>query len=202
MIAQSPDDARTIPTLPFVDQGARDASFSAFRKQLLGIIDRHDVPALLEAVHPEIKNTFGDDNGIEAFRRLRRPNAKNTSLWKELRSVLTLGGTFEGPGVFVAPYVFSTWPSDRDALEHMALIGDGVRVRAAPRANARVLTVLSRAILGPGAAAADVGWTSVALPDGRTGFVSSDLVRDPIDYRAYFVRSNGRWQMTVFIAGD
>jgi hypothetical protein len=42
----------------------------------------------------------------------------------------------------------------------------------------------------------------VRLPDGRAGFVDSRFVRSPIDYRAAFARIDGRWQMTLFLAGD
>ena len=45
-------------------------------------------------------------------------------------------------------------------------------------------------------------WTALVLPDGRRGYVASRLVRSPIDYRAFFARSDGRWLMTLFIAGD
>jgi hypothetical protein len=38
--------------------------------------------------------------------------------------------------------------------------------------------------------------------DGKTGYVTSRLVRSPIDYRAMFNKIGGRWQMTFFAAGD
>jgi hypothetical protein len=34
------------------------------------------------------------------------------------------------------------------------------------------------------------------------GFVALQYIRSPVDYRAYFQKSGGRWRMTLFIAGD
>ena len=48
----------------------------------------------------------------------------------------------------------------------------------------------------------DESWRAVRLPDGRAGFVDRRYLRSPIDYRAAFARIDGRWQMTLFLAGD
>lgn len=196
--------AQALPALRPVDDGPQDHDFLTFRAGLRQTVERRDTSSLLEVVHPGIRNSFGDDDGIDAFRRRWRPDEPDSELWQELGSVLALGGTFDTPDVFVAPYVFSRWPREFDAFAHVVLVGADVRLRTAPDSQARVSAVLSYAILRLGG---DRGypqrpWTSVQLPDGRSGFVSSDLVRSPIDYRAYFVRSAGRWKLTVLIAGD
>jgi hypothetical protein len=36
----------------------------------------------------------------------------------------------------------------------------------------------------------------------RHGYVASRLARSPLDYRAIFTRAAGRWQLTMFLAGD
>jgi hypothetical protein len=45
-------------------------------------------------------------------------------------------------------------------------------------------------------------WLSVHLADGSTGYIDERYVRSPISYRAYFERMDGRWVLTMFIAGD
>ncbi len=40
------------------------------------------------------------------------------------------------------------------------------------------------------------------LADGTAGYISSRYVRSPIDYRAYFSKEGGRWQMMMLLAGD
>ena len=87
------------------------------------------------------------------------------------------------------PPMFSRWPDSFDAFDHVAVIGPNVRVRSAPAPQASVLTALSFAVLRLGG---DRGypqrpWTAIVLPDGRHGFVAAELVRSPIDSRAYFV---------------
>lgn len=185
------------------DEGMRSPDFVAFRTGLRQAIARRDVPALLRVVHPNIKNTFGDDNGIDAFKRRWRLDRADSKVWSELGAVLALGGSFQDPDQFVAPYVYSKWPEALDAFDHVALVGSNVRVREAPGTNARILAMLSHAILrlkGPGSTSES--WTAVVLPDGRAGYVASRLVRSPIGYRAFFARTEGRWLMTMFVAGD
>jgi hypothetical protein len=187
-----------------VDEAARQPDFLSFRNSLQAAVAERDVEALLRCVHPDIRNTFGDDNGIEAFRRLWRLDEPDSELWAELGAVLRLGGTFDGPDSFVAPYVFSLWPGEFDAFDHVAVIGSRVRVRSSATTQSAILTTLNYSILRLGG---DRGypqrpWTSVILPDGRAGFVAAHLVRSPVDYRAYFVRTDGRWLLTLFVAGD
>lgn len=204
VLLQPLSTAAAFPIIEPVDEAARQPDFLSFRNSLQAAVAERDVEVLLRSVHPDIRNTFGDDNGIEAFRRLWRLDEPDSDLWAELGTVLRLGGTFEGPDSFVAPYVFSHWRGEFDAFDHVAVIGSTVRVRSAPTTESAILTTLSYQILRLGG---DRGypqrpWTAVLLPDGREGFVAASLVRSPVDYRAYFVRTDERWQMTLFVAGD
>ena len=46
-------------------------------------------------------------------------------------------------------------------------------------------------------------WLPVSLADGRDGFVRHEDVRSLLDYRAAFRKGDdGRWRMTLFVAGD
>ena len=68
---------------------------------------------------------------------------------------------------------------------------------------AQPLASLDYGIVAAGAAQPeDESWRAVRLPDGRAGFVDRRYLRSPIDYRAAFARIDGRWQMTLFLAGD
>lgn len=51
-------------------------------------------------------------------------------------------------------------------------------------------------------AAPSEDWVAVALANGQTGDVAERLARSPLACRATFEHSGGRWQMTMFIAGD
>ena len=67
--------------------------------------------------------------------------------WEILGALLSLGGGWEGADVFIAPYVSAAWPQERDSLEERAIVGTRVRVRAEPRPDAAVLTVLTECIV-------------------------------------------------------
>lgn len=191
-------------TLLPVDEAATRPEFFSFRAQLQEAVARHDVDAVMAVVHPNIKASFGGDDGIEAFRRMWRPADPDSALWSTLAAVLALGGSFQGAQTFVAPYTFSRWPEKYDSFEHVALVAADVRIREAPRADAAVLATLSFAILplAPSASGRDEQWTAVRLAPNRTGYVAARLARSPIGYRAIFSRENGRWLLTMFLAGD
>ncbi len=197
------------PELLPVDEASLRPEFFTFRAHLQAAIARRDWPALLAVVHPRIRNSFGPDDGIETFREEWQAGRPESRVWEVLGAVLALGGSFDQAGNFMAPYVYSRWPSELDSFEHVAVIGSRVRVRSAPRADADVIAALSYAIL-PRPPRADESipaadrdqWTAVTLAGGRAGFIASAYVRSPGDYRAIFAEEGGRWRMMAFIAGD
>jgi hypothetical protein len=194
--------AQNVRVLKPFDEAPQNPDFLAFRTRLKTIVAKHDTKALLEIMDPSIRASFGSDSGISAFVAMWTPDEPDSKLWKELGTVLELGGTFAGPTIFTAPYTFSRWPNDVDSFDFMAVIGANVRIRTQPGADAPVLASVSYAILENDLAAKEVeGWTAVKF-DGKRGYVSSQYIRSPIDYRARFEYANGRWRMVFFLAGD
>jgi hypothetical protein len=191
-----------------VDEASQQADFFTFRAHLQAAIARHDSVAVLSVVYVNIRNTFGGENGREAFARLWRLESPDTELWGKLGSALALGGTFETNGTFVAPYTFSRWPATFDAFDHVVITGSRVRVHAAPLQDSGTLGFLSFAVVPvprearPPTADQARRWIAVRLLDRRTGYVASQYVRSPIDYRAIFARVGDEWQLVTFIAGD
>jgi hypothetical protein len=204
-IATSASRVNTPQLLP-TDQATLRPDFFSFRARLQTAIARRDHDTVLAIVDPVIKNSFGGDDGIEEFRKGWRPEAADSTLWSELGEVLALGGTFDTPRTtFTAPYVFSRWPGDYDAFEHVAIISADVRVRSAPRADAPPITALSFAIIPTAPSDLHVGadvFTAVRLDGRRVGYVASAFVRSPIDYRAIFELKDEGWRMVSFLAGD
>lgn len=186
-----------------VDQAATQPDFFSFRAQLIASLARRDVPALLEVVHKNIKNSFGGNDGIDEFKGMWTLDQPDSRLWEQLAKVLALGGTFSGDGSFTAPYTFSRWPDSVDAFSHVAIIGNSVRARSAASRTAQTVASLSYAIVEQvEPKTPDDDWVRVRLPGGAMGYVDQRYVRSPIDYRAIFTKDRGRWQMTVFVAGD
>lgn len=188
-----------------VDEAATQPDFFAFRAELITAVARRDAAAILAVVDPDVRNSFGGDDGIEGFRKKWRLEEPDSGFWQEFGTVLALGGTFEGPDRFVAPYTFARWPDGVDSFEHLAVVGSGVSARAAPRDDLPAMARVDFAIvrMGPGGYVIDSApWQGVVLPDGRQAHVRSDSVRSPIDYRASFMRRQGTWRLLMFLAGD
>ena len=192
-----------------VDEGSKDPSFKAFRNQLIEAVKERNTRFLLRVLHPKIRLSFGGDAGAKDFVKLWKPDSKDSELWNELSTILSLGGTFstsEGKRTFWAPYTFSTFPDDLDAFEYAPITAENVRVRSQPKTTARIVTFLSydivKATFPNESNQEDPGWVKVIVPDGRNGYVASRYVRSPIDYRLCFERVRGKWLITAFIAGD
>jgi hypothetical protein len=190
-------------TLPPVDQATQQPDFLSFRTQLLAALARRDRDAVLAVVHADIKNSFGGNDGRKEFTEIWQLDSTDSALWSTLTTVLSLGGSFSSEDSFAAPYVFSEWPSDIDAFENIAVVARSVRVRTGPSTASAVVGRVSHAIvaLGP-VKGSNSSWLPVRLPDGKTGFMSKRFLRSSVDYRALFQKRDGRWQMTMLLAGD
>jgi hypothetical protein len=205
LAAGAPQSQQLLP----VDEGPRDASFARFRQKLLAAARQRDRQAIWSIVDPRIEWSFGADNGKPGFMQ-HWTEARRGALEAELIRVLSLGGTFSNKGEFWAPYVFSRWPDRYDAFEYQVITGKNVNVRQRPSGDSPVVATLSYDIVKPApdpptAAPSPVGphgWVQIITPSGTRGFVADQYIRSPIDYRAGFKKSRGRWRMTFFVAGD
>ena len=202
--------AAQVGTLLPVDEAAVDPSFVIFRARLLEAAQARDTSFVLNALDPNVKLSFGGDEGFEGFQRLwlSETRYEDDDVWTVLTRTIALGSTYtagddEWPPSATAPYVFGTWPDTLDAFEYGTIVGERVRVRAAPDTTSEVLTALTFALVPtPYEPDAPEGWQAVALADGRTGYVAARYVRSPIGYRIGFVHEDGRWRIVYFIAGD
>jgi len=105
-----------IGTLEPVDEAADDPSFVLFRARLLEGVAMRDTAFVLAHLHPDVKVSFGGDDGVEGFRRIWLERTSEPTLWTELASFLPFGSTYEtDPAMLpsgaearaVVPYWFS-----------------------------------------------------------------------------------------------
>jgi hypothetical protein len=186
------------PYPPF-DEGAADPSFAAFRSELMQIVEARDLARLEPLLDPGIRISFGADGGAaDALAEFR----DNPERWEELGEILRLGGKFETPDLFVAPYTFFA-ELNGDPFTTAVIIGTDVNVRAGPSTSATALDGLSHeaVALAPDALAAP-GWVKIRLANGTLGFVAEDFIRLVLGYRAGFGRAGDSWRMQFFLAGD
>lgn len=193
-----------------VDEGKRDKSFSEFRNKLIEAVKKRDKKYLLSILDPNIKASFGGDDGIKDFKAMWKIDSSKTKLWDELLKVLSNGGTFIDKKTFAAPYSFNAFPDDLDVFEYQMIFGNNVNLRAKPDLSAKVVTQLSYNIVkvdyeksvSEGSEEPLYKWLKITTLGGKTGFVSAEFVRSPIDFRAIFEKIKGKWMMTAFVAGD
>ncbi len=199
-----------------VDEAKNDASFLAFREKFIAAVKKRDTKFLFETLDRDVEGSFGGDRGTADFKRLWKLNQPNKSaLWNELLTILTNGGTFSKreksqPKEFCAPYSFTVFPADLDGFEHQMIFGSNVNLRAKPDAKSNVITQLSHNVVKVDyensvkkpKSEYDYLWLKIETLGGKKGFVSPEFVRSPIDFRGCFEKKNGKWKMTVFLAGD
>ena len=194
-------DAKTCTAAPHrlcpKDDGPGHAEFDAFRRELATAVQEKNEAKLLKLIDPKIRTSFGDDGGIDEFRRTWRTSSPDSALWNVLARLLGLGGTLRD-GMFWAPYVYSAWPDSIDAFENVAAIRAGVPIRKEPSPDAPIVETVDWSILQlmPGTQL-NQPWLHV-----KTGYVRAEDVYSPIGYRAGFSRRSGRWLMEALVAGD
>jgi hypothetical protein len=204
----APGVAAQVAKLYPSDEAPRDPSLFLARARLLRAIAERDTTALLAVVSPNIKNSFGGDDGIDEFRKSWRLESPESQLWSTLGTVLALGGGFLSENSFIAPYVFSEFPSSLDGFEYLAVVGRGVRAREEPDLGSPVVTTLTFDVVARDRSrpeAKDASgrmWAPVRLRGAGRGYVAAEYLRSPIDYRAGLVREAGQWRLAFFVAGD
>ncbi len=193
--------SQAVSLLP-VDEAAKQPDFFTFRAQLQVAVAKRDKAAVLAVVSKTVQNGFGDDNGIDHFKKNWAIDKPNSKLWETLGTVLALGGGFQQDGSFNAPYVSSHWP-DVDGFENIAIVGDKVNIRATPKPDGKILQTLSYAVVPVDTMNnGNDQWVAIKLPNGKKGYVARSFTRSSVDYRAFFEKVEGRWQMTALLAGD
>src|SRR5690606_6855925 len=205
-------------TLEPVDEGSQDASFAGFRRSLLEALARRDVEALEAAVAPDIRTGFGEDGGLESFRRqwgLDR-DPENSLIWEILTDILNLGGIMtggsDGPRVFTAPYVYALYSGPLDAFGHAVVTGAGVNIRAEPSTEAWILDQASHLVVRVIRSERELPtvelsgrtycWVQVQLPSGEIGYVADRFLWSPAGWRAMFQEGDDGWRMTLLVSGD
>lgn len=196
-----------------VDEAAKDASFLAFRTKLIAAAEKKDAKFILSIVDKNIRNGFGGDDGIENFTETWELEKPESKFWGEFLPVIKNGGSFSPPArgtgkTFMAPWSFSKWPDDLDAFDTLVIFGNNVNLRETPGAGGRIVGKLSYNAVRMVENAKtpensdESEWVKIRTLGGKTGWVKSEYVRSPIDYRAGFEKTGGKWKMTFFVAGD
>ena len=194
-----PEGARRLPP---VDECAADASFAAFREELLAAVDRRDAAHVQAVVADDIAVDFGGGAGREYFAEAWNLDLPESSaLWSELRSALELGCAVAEDGSYWAPSLFLAEGIEDPFASHL-VVAPGTALYAEDSNAGEVIARLEWDLVEALDGDEGQAWRHVRLADGREGYVIAHELRSPVDYRAGFERVDGRWRMGAFIAGD
>jgi hypothetical protein len=188
--------------LPPVDRCSIDPSFRRFRAELASTVQRRDARALLGIVADDVMVDFDSSRGPREFARVWRLDGKRgaqSGIWRELRTVMTLGCAPVGSARFMPSLVAQL--GDAEPLEtFVALPGAGLR--NSPRNHSPVTARLSFHVVKLEGSWPPGTWAHVALSDGRSGYVRSTELRNALQWRAQFEKVAGRWRLMSFVDGD
>ena len=194
--------AATPAQLPPIDRCRDDAAFGQFRSALEDAVTRKDPGALRLLAADDIRSNFGGDGSWDEFASAWALNdPQKSALWKAIQQVLALGCAKTGDNGRVFPGLFEDMGDEADPFE-LLVVRPGASLRAAPDKNASATTTLDWASTIRLESPAPDGWVQVQVPGGESGWVETDLVISPLDYRLVSEIRDGRWRITAFIAGD
>src|SRR5687768_17495706 len=77
-----------------VDEAKQDASFAAFRAELIAAVERRDAKYVLSIVDRDIINGFDSSGGPKEFESIWKLNASNSKFWETFLPVIKNGGHF------------------------------------------------------------------------------------------------------------
>ena len=192
------------------DESGKDKALSSFAAQLKLVIKNKDGDQLVKMISPAIQNGFGDDSGVENFKKFWKPKDKTSELWKILTRMVNLGGVFMGEdkSSFVYPYIFTLDGNElSDPFSMMLVTGTNVNVREKPDLKAKVITMLSYVPVEinyeKSIPPENPQWYFITTPDKKiSGFMFGDFLYSPIGYRMFLTKQNGKWLITSLVAGD
>ena len=194
-----------------IDEAAKDASWTGFKKRLLAAIDKRDRKFILGMLDKNVRTGLEGGRGVAEFRKQWELDSEASPLWQELRAVVALPAAYHRPEKgrteLCAPYVAVHWPQDMDAFKGGALITNDVLVKSLPSSSADTVATLSYNMVEVADwevddrdAASKQKWVRIWLKSGM-GFVPEEQIRSPIEHTACFVKGETAWRLVGFGPG-
>jgi hypothetical protein len=178
--------------------------YFAFRQSFEDIVKKRNSAGLQALIAPNIVWNLGGEPDTKSAFSANWKLAKGAAspIWQEFDKILPLGCGTQEKGI-AFPYIFTVDIGDvSGTFEEVLITGEDVNLRASGSTNAASKGKLSWEIVKVKDGIVVGGWTPVTTADGKTGFIKSNYLRSPIDYRAGFEKQGGKWVMNFFIAGD
>lgn len=183
------------------DECADLPGWKAFRDKLGSAVASKNASALAAIADRNVKLDYGGGAGrAELIRRLRQ----RAGLWRELATILPLGCSVEG-GLAALPWFFWRIPPSVDPTTTMLVTGEAVPLRAAPKANARIVAALNwpMVVLTAKSFEPATRFTRVRTrASGQDGYVETQALRSLLAQRIIAEHVGDAWRITAIVAGD
>lgn len=196
-----------------------DKSLDAFRKQLAAIVQRKDRAAFTKLVAAKDFFWEGDYGGvfdkkkpgIDNLMRALRLDEKDARGWAALAAFATeptTGPTIEHRNAQCAPappdyedaeLAAVTEATNTDVVDWSYPRVKGLQVRIAAAPDGVVMETLGAMILVRVLGNAPGGWTRIATPTGKTGFVPPGSLLSPLADRLCFGKDASGWRITGYV---
>lgn len=172
-----------------------------FRAALVTAIQAKDADQLVALAAPDVVLDFGGGAGTAELRkRLADPKSR---LWDDLAELTTLGCGVNAEGGITIPWVAAQPLTDVDTNMAMLVTGEAVPLRQTASADARQLGAVSWDFVTlSGGLQPNAAFQQVRTGDEKTGYIASDKLRSPLDYRVIASSRDGKWSFTSLVAGD
>jgi hypothetical protein len=192
------------------DDSAKSPELQSFVSELKQIIKNKDSEKLLARIHPRVRFDFDEGVGIQNFKERWQPDNRNSKVWDIMDKIVGLGGVFVKNRTdlfydFVFPYVNEVDLKDADQYFNVLVVtGKDVRVREKPDWKSAIIGHLTYDVVNFDYEKSSMGeWYYVETSDKKiSGYVSSDFVYSPVDFRMFLTKKKGRWMISCLIAGD
>jgi hypothetical protein len=188
------------------DYGLKNASFSAFRAELLSAVTRHNRNFVESILAPNVELGLGAGVGKKEFNKQWQDLSPTSSFWARMKRVLSHGAEFvHDTGRVQAPATFFDDTKLGDTIQAIVWTKDAI-LRDAPKDSAVVIDHLDNeqlTVLKPDdPSPIKEPWVKVKTQSGKIGFMKSDDLFSAYDEFAEFKKMNGKWQLIWFgVAG-
>lgn len=206
-----------LKTVKLVNEENKNKTLPSFTKKLKNIIRKKEWRSLKKLLDQNVRFSFGLPAGITGFSKFWQlnKNPKNSKVWKKLKRVMSLGGSFidEEYTFFTAPYVFNKFNNVYDPYTHSVIVGKKVNIRKSPSTYSKVIENLSYAVVRNVKQKKEnivfklisgeiYPWKKIITPSGKIGFIYGKFLYSPLNYRIGIKKVDEEWKIVYFIKGD
>ena len=163
-------------------------------------VSARDADLLLQNTSADVKLDFGGGGGLTTFRE--RLSDKQGQLWSALDAATTMGCAHADNGDLVLPW-YAEQPMDGiDPATSLIVTGKDVPLRNGPGAqDTQLATVSWDAVTLVNGLDKDAAAQHVTTSDGTEGYITTDRLRSPLDYRLRVAPMGDSWQIVSFVRG-